>query len=41
VYFLAPNGSESRAGSKPSRKTARVIPSAGPSGVSLGLVGTF
>lgn len=41
VYFLAPNGSESRADAKPPRKTARFIPSAGPLGVSVGLVGTF
>ncbi len=41
VYFLAPSGSEARTGAKPPHRTARVIPSAGPSGVGLDFAGTF
>lgn len=41
VYFLAPHGPASRGDAKAPRGTARVIPAAGPSGVSLGVVGTF
>jgi len=41
VYFLAPDGSSSRGDGKAPRRTARIIPSAGPTGASLGVVGTF
>lgn len=41
VYFLAPDASSARGDGKPPRKTARIIPSAGPTGASLGVVGTF
>jgi hypothetical protein len=41
VYFLAPSGSAARGDAKPVRRSAHVIPSAGPNGVSLGVVGTF
>jgi len=41
VYFLAPDASSARGDGKPPRKTARIVPSAGPTGASLGVVGTF
>lgn len=41
VYFLAPKASSARTSSTPPKRTARVIPSAGPSNVGLGVVGTF
>jgi len=41
VYFLAPNGSSPRGDAKPPQRTARIVPSAGPTGASLGVVGTF
>ncbi len=41
VYFLAPDASSARGDGKSPRRTARVVPSAGPTGASLGIVGTF
>lgn len=41
VYFLAPNGSSARGGGHAPQRTARIVPSAGPTGASLGVVGTF
>jgi hypothetical protein len=41
VYFLAPSASTPRGDAKPPRRSAHVVPSAGPNGVSLGFVGTF
>ncbi len=41
VYFLAPNGTPARGDAKPAQRTARIVPSAGPTGASLGVVGTF
>jgi hypothetical protein len=41
IYFLAPSGPAPRGKATTPRRTAHVIPSAGPTGVSLGLAGTF
>lgn len=45
VYFLAPDGpaprSDAARARAPEKRTAHVIPSVGPNGASLGVVGTF
>jgi len=41
VYFLAPSSSASQSSAKRPQTTARIVPSAGPTGASLGVVGTF
>jgi hypothetical protein len=41
VYFLAPSGSTARGTAKPAQSSARFVPAVGPTGASLGVVGTF
>lgn len=41
IYFLAPSASSARGDAKPAQRTAKIIPSAGPSNAGLTVVGTF
>ena len=41
IYLLAPSSTKEITAGKPPRTTARIVPEAGPTGGSLGVVGTF